>query len=55
MALTRMPSRRDIALRGRSARKVRIVLKAGILANPRMLTPKFKRDIFVGMDSERVS
>lgn len=40
--LTRMPSSRDMARRGRSARSVRIVLKAGILPNPAAPTNRLK-------------
>ena len=42
-----MPSKRDNALRGLNARSVRIVLKAGTLAKPAKLTPKFKIDILM--------
>ena len=42
--LTLIPSRRDMALRGRRALKVRIVLKAGMLPNPIIPTNRLKSD-----------
>lgn len=42
--LTRIPSQRDTARNGRSARSVRIERNAGISAAPAQIAPKFIND-----------
>ena len=42
--LTRIPSQRDTARKGRSARSVRMERNAGISAAPAQIAPKFIND-----------